>query len=347
MAPNSAIATVSLSVLPVNNPQANDDSYEVPIASPMTVAKASGVLANDFEVNGNTLHAILVTPPAIGTLTLNDDGSFVFASPPDFHGSTTFTYKANNGANSSNTATVTLTRPLFVSVTGGTLTLQGSLGDDTIRLRPVAKGGIDVEMNTPLGVISQVAFPQQGIKKFTFIDVEPSAGDDRFDSATLTIPTRVVGGAGNDVIRTGSAPDIIFGDQIDGVGTGADWIDAGNGNNTIVAGNGNNVIRTGKDRDSVTAGNGHNDIETGAGNDTVTAGTGGTFIDAGAGDDVVTVAGGRTGCKAGPARMCSSAERGSISSTAAPATTCSLAASGPTNFLAGRATIFCSTGQSR
>jgi Ca2+-binding RTX toxin-like protein len=286
----SAVATVALTVTAAN-PSAQDDAYEVPIAGLLAVPAATGVLANDAG-GGGALHAALVSPPAVGALDLHDDGSFTFTCPPDFHGSTTFTYKATDGAADSNVATVTLTRPAFVTVSGGTLTLRGTRGGDAVRLRPVAHGGVAVEMNTPLGVVSQVAFPQPGIRRFTLIDADLGAGDDRFDSSALGVPVRVVGGAGADVIRTGRGDDVVFGDEADGSGAGGDWIDAGNGNNTVVDGDGNNVVRTGSGRDAVTVGDGHNDVETGAGRDTVTAGSGGSFIDAGAGNDQVTVAGG-------------------------------------------------------
>ena len=55
-------------------PVAADDSYATDEDTPLTVA-APGVLANDTDVDGDTLTAVLVTGPAHGTLTLNADGS--------------------------------------------------------------------------------------------------------------------------------------------------------------------------------------------------------------------------------------------------------------------------------
>ena len=43
--------------------------------TPLSVNVASGVLANDTDVDGDTLTAVLVTGPAHGSLTLNADGS--------------------------------------------------------------------------------------------------------------------------------------------------------------------------------------------------------------------------------------------------------------------------------
>ena len=51
-----------------------DDAYTTAEDTPLTVA-APGVLANDTDVDGDALTAVLVTGPANGTLTLNADGS--------------------------------------------------------------------------------------------------------------------------------------------------------------------------------------------------------------------------------------------------------------------------------
>src|SRR5207247_6908731 len=73
-------ATVSITVTPVNDAPGTsggvvaDDSYTTPEDTTLTVA-APGVLANDTDVDGDPLTAILVTGPAHGTLSLNNDGS--------------------------------------------------------------------------------------------------------------------------------------------------------------------------------------------------------------------------------------------------------------------------------
>src|SRR5262249_42923098 len=82
-AADSNIATVTITVTPVNDPPvANNDAYTTAEDTPLTVA-APGVLANDTDVDGNPLTAILVNGPSNGTLTLNPDGSFTY--PPNAH----------------------------------------------------------------------------------------------------------------------------------------------------------------------------------------------------------------------------------------------------------------------
>src|SRR5262249_11978510 len=53
-----------------NAPVAHDDSYSLAEDTPLTVA-AAGVLANDTDVDGNALSAILVSGPAHGSVMMN------------------------------------------------------------------------------------------------------------------------------------------------------------------------------------------------------------------------------------------------------------------------------------
>src|SRR5207249_9796665 len=74
----------------------------------LTVA-APGVLANDGDVDGDPLTAILISGPTHGTLTSNSDGSFSYSPAANFNGTDSFTYKANDGTADSGVATVTIT----------------------------------------------------------------------------------------------------------------------------------------------------------------------------------------------------------------------------------------------
>ncbi|HEX3149567.1 MAG TPA: Ig-like domain-containing protein [Gemmataceae bacterium] len=264
----SGLARATINVQPVNDPPvAFADAYSLPPVSPLNVAKAQGVLANDTDVEGDTLHAVPDNPPSVGTLDLHDDGSFTYTYPPGLHNPVTFTYKAFDGTAYSSPVTVTLIREAVVDIAGDTLTILGSLGSDIIRLTPAGRG-ILVEMHTPIRIIRQVYQPLAGTPQFHFVDVSLATGDDRFDSTSLKLPIHVVDGDGNNVINTGAGKDV------------------------IMVGDGDNSIATGAGDDMVTAGNGRNEIISGAGNDTVTSGSGGSFIDAGTGNDTVTVAGG-------------------------------------------------------
>ena len=136
---HTASETFNLTVGAANQPPvAVDDIYTAAEGETLVVDAASGVLANDSDPNGDALTAILVDPPATGTLTLNPDGSFTYvpvdehshdalpsetdllpqadlgvlsSSPPEGgeeEEPLTFTYQAFDGSLTSETATVTL-----------------------------------------------------------------------------------------------------------------------------------------------------------------------------------------------------------------------------------------------
>src|SRR5213082_733336 len=106
----SGVATVTITVTPVNDAPvaANDDSYTTPEDTQLTVS-APGVLANDSDVDGDALSAVLVSNPTHGTLTLNGDGSFTYMPALNYNGVDSFTYKASDGQAQSGVATVTIT----------------------------------------------------------------------------------------------------------------------------------------------------------------------------------------------------------------------------------------------
>src|ERR1043166_1689778 len=106
---DSPPATVSITVSPVNDaPVAVEDAYSVNEDSILTIA-APGVLANDSDVDGDVLTALLVGLPAHGSLTFSTNGSFIYTPAANYNGSDSFTYQATDGQTSSIPVTVTLT----------------------------------------------------------------------------------------------------------------------------------------------------------------------------------------------------------------------------------------------
>ena len=94
--------------IPNTPPVANDNAYATNAGIELTIA-APGVLGNDTDADGDPLTAILNVAPFNGTLTLNPNGSFTYTPDANFIGLDTFTYHANDGADDSNIATVTIT----------------------------------------------------------------------------------------------------------------------------------------------------------------------------------------------------------------------------------------------
>ena len=105
---DSNVATVILLIAAVNDvPVAVDNSFSATEDTSLIVG-LPGILNNDTDVDGDTLTALRVSDPSHGTLTLNANGSFVYVPAPNFNGTDTFTYRANDGSALSNTAVVTI-----------------------------------------------------------------------------------------------------------------------------------------------------------------------------------------------------------------------------------------------
>jgi hypothetical protein len=101
---DSAAATVSITVLPVNDP---------PIANPNSVVTAKNtpvsisVLANDSDVEGNILSVSSVTQPQHGTAT-NQVTSVLYTPANGYSGPDSFTYTVSDGQGGFATATVSV-----------------------------------------------------------------------------------------------------------------------------------------------------------------------------------------------------------------------------------------------
>jgi VCBS repeat-containing protein len=130
---DSNVGTVSIRV--DGPPVAAGDAYTVVAGGTLNVA-APGVLANDTDPDGDTMHAVLVATTTHGTLTLNPDGSFTYVPTGGFHGSDPFTYKANDGVADSNVVTVSIrvdappvaVADAYLVASGQTLTVNAAAG---------------------------------------------------------------------------------------------------------------------------------------------------------------------------------------------------------------------------
>jgi len=120
-------ATVHVTVNNVNDPPvAAPNAYTMNQDTTLSVA-APGVLGNDSDVDGDTLHAVQTSPASHGTAVLNADGSFSYTPNAHFTGFDSFTYKANDGHADSSVVTVTIhvldTEPPSISASVGTSVL--------------------------------------------------------------------------------------------------------------------------------------------------------------------------------------------------------------------------------
>jgi len=129
---DSNVATVTIDVTPVNDaPVAGNDSYSTNQDTALNVA-APGVLANDSDVDGDTLQALLQTAPTNGSLTLNADGSFDYVPNAGFNGADSFSYQASDGILGT-VATVDIT----VNLAANVAPVANDDYAETVRMDPV------------------------------------------------------------------------------------------------------------------------------------------------------------------------------------------------------------------
>ena len=102
--------TVTILVGVVNDaPVAQPDNYLVD-ENGVLVVDAPGVLANDTDVDSNTLTiANVIDGPLHGILSWQPDGSFIYTPNTDFNGTDTFRYQATDGMDNSAPVLVTIT----------------------------------------------------------------------------------------------------------------------------------------------------------------------------------------------------------------------------------------------
>ena len=98
----------TISVTSVNDaPVAVNDTYSIAEDTTLLVGP-SGILANDSDVDVDSLSVTLVTGPSHGSLVLNADGSFTYTPSLNYNGTDSFTYVANDGVLDSAVTTVSI-----------------------------------------------------------------------------------------------------------------------------------------------------------------------------------------------------------------------------------------------
>jgi len=102
------IGTVAVAVIAINDaPVANDDTAVAPPGA-STTYPTSSFLANDTDVDGNTLAITAVSNPSNGALVSLLGTTITFTPAPAFTGTVTFDYTVSDGAGGTATGTVTV-----------------------------------------------------------------------------------------------------------------------------------------------------------------------------------------------------------------------------------------------
>lgn len=250
---DSNVATVSLTVHN-DAPVAVNDSYTTNAVGIVSQA-APGVLVNDTDANHDPLTAVLVSGPANGSLHLNADGSFTYVPNLGFSGTDTFTYRASDGTDLSNLATVTITVPAAApgvvfrvdpcDPNGLALVVYGTAGNDRIDIKS-AGGGSQTQVTIQSHDFS---FNNTYADTFSRIVVYGLAGDDHIAvQNSIKTPALLFGGDGDDFLQAGGGPTVLVG------GDGNDHLQGGQGRNVLIGGRGSDFLQGGGGDDILIAG---------------------------------------------------------------------------------------------
>lgn len=163
----SGIATVSISITPVNDPPvAANDAYATVAGSSLSIT-APGILGNDSDVDGDVLTAVLSSNVSGGALTLNANGSFSY-TPNSGTTSDSFTYRAKDAALFSNVATVAISVSAPVNTAPVAVDDNSSTRRNTLKFINLIANDTDTENNlkdgsgnVPAGRIHIVTQPTQ------------------------------------------------------------------------------------------------------------------------------------------------------------------------------------------
>ena len=100
--------SVDITVTPVNDdPEAADDTATTSEDTALTL-QSTDLLANDNDVDGDSLAISSVQDAEHGTVSLNDDKSITFTPDDNYNGPASFTYTVSDGQGGTDTATVQL-----------------------------------------------------------------------------------------------------------------------------------------------------------------------------------------------------------------------------------------------
>lgn len=307
----SELTTVTITVTPANDaPTAGDDAYSIAQGATLVVP-APGVLANDADIDGDSLGAVLVGGPANGALTLGPDGAFSYIPAAGFAGNDSFTYRAfDGGAGALATVSITVTPAtpapdnsapsIAIGVgAGGIGQCANSAATATLNLRVADADGPSAGLQLSAVASDDELIPAGGIsfggsgagRTLTF-GVVPGTSE---RTATLTVRVSdaaggqaslrievYVGTADDNQISTGNRTGVIF-----GLG-GDDTLAGGNAPDLLCGGAGDDSLDGGNGDDSLGGGEGADLLSGAAGNDTLTGGTGADRFAGGRGDDHAT-----------------------------------------------------------
>jgi len=124
------IGQVAVTVAAVNDaPVAANDVFSTAMNKKLIISVNTGVLGNDYDVDGNAIKDVLVSNPAHGSLKINSNGGFTYTPDKNYVGTDSFTYKDSDGSTTSNIATVTIKVGTAAGQTAGAATAGADTSD--------------------------------------------------------------------------------------------------------------------------------------------------------------------------------------------------------------------------
>ena len=236
-------ATATITIAGSNDgPVASDDSTTTDQDTDLVI-NANDLLANDSDLDSDTLTITSFTDPANGTVADNGDGTFTYTPDAGHSGADSFSYTVSDGNGATATATVNVAvtpNQDFDGLGAGTDdsldgangnvddTLYGGAGDDTLN----GKSGDDAlfggsgDDNLDGGTDNDELYGGDGTDELL--------GGNNNDT--------LYGGAGADTLTGGKGTDSLFGEGGDDSfifdasngGFGQDWVDGGAGSNDTI-----------------------------------------------------------------------------------------------------------------
>ena len=272
----SATATVTLGVAFVDHaPTALADGYAAMAGQAFSVAAKTGLLANDADMDGDALTALLVTGPKLGSLALGADGGFTYVPNVGASGTDSFTYKAYDGILTSDpTAASIVIAPKSPIAGADSFTTTTGLA---LKISVAALLGNDTDPQGQTLSVTAITAGHNGGVAFDkgLVTVTPTTGfTGDADFTYTTTNTQGLSAPGNvtvHVVATGASqysPGSAGNDLYDFSGRNlAQQINSQAGNDTIIGGFGNDTLAGGTGDDVLTAGYGIDYLIGGAGSD--------------------------------------------------------------------------------
>ena len=225
---DSAPSTVSITVAAINDPPtAANDSVTTDEDTPITVIS---VLANDGDMDGDTVILSDFTQPTHGTVGSNGDGTLSYTPGPDFNGTDSFTYTIGDGNFGTAAAVVTVTvnpvndapvaadqSPPVNEDEALEITLIGTDVDGDVLTYKVATDPAHGTLTgTPPNLIYTPQADYNGSDSFTF-----TVNDGQIDATPATVSITMVAVNDTPTANAGAAQSVYSGDTVTLNGSGS------------------------------------------------------------------------------------------------------------------------------